>query len=345
MKIHIGKLPPAVLESLVFPRLGVADSRVLVGPGIGEDAAIIDLGDGMILAVHVDPITEAVERIGWLSVHVASNDIAVRGVKPSWFLSTILLPPRDVEALDSITKQMDAALREVGGTMVGGHTEVSPGIEKPIVVMSALGIGLRDELVLTRGAKPGDLVLMTKAAGLEGAAIIASDFRERLLNLGVSRSVIDEAVQYFNEISVVKEALALARIRAPTSMHDPTEGGLLNGLVEVATASSCVIKVYEDKIPIRAPTRIICESLGLNPLKLISSGALIASVKPDLVDVALDSLRKVGVSFSLIGEVVNYGTPRVLLHRIDGKVEEVSEHVHDEISKLWSNGVIDSKVS
>lgn len=337
MKLHVGKLPPAMLENLVFSRLGVVDSRVLVGPGIGEDAAIIDLGDGRVLAIHVDPITEAVERIGWLSVHVASNDIAVRGVKPSWFLSTILLPPRNVDALDSITKQIDAALKEIGGTMIGGHTEISPGIEKPIVVMTALGIGLKDELVLTRGAKPGDFVLMTKAVGLEGTAIIASDFKEKLLNLGIPQSVVEEASQYFNEISVVKEALALAKMKAPTSMHDPTEGGLLNGLVEVATASSCIIEVYEDRIPIRPPTKIICEALGLNPLKLISSGALIATVNPNLVDAASNSLREIGVCSSLIGKVVDCGTPRLLLHKVDGKVEEVSGYVRDEISKLWSN--------
>ncbi|MEM2534834.1 MAG: AIR synthase family protein, partial [Candidatus Nezhaarchaeales archaeon] len=333
----LGKLPPAVLESLVFSRLGVTDDRVLVGPSIGEDAAIIDLGNNRILAIHVDPITEAVERIGWLSVHVASNDVAVRGVKPSWFLSTILLPSRDVEALDSITKQMDAALREVGGMIIGGHTEISPGIEKPIVVMTALGIGLKDELILTRGARPGDLVLMTKATGLEGTAIIASDFRVKLLELGVSQSIIEEAVRCFNDVSVVREALTLAKTRTPTSMHDPTEGGLLNGLLEVAMASGCVMTIYEDKVPIRASTKIICESLDLDPLKLISSGALIATIKPDLIDVALNSLKNIGVSFSIIGEVVDRGVPRVLLHRVNGEIEEISRYVRDEISKLWSN--------
>ncbi|MDH5815733.1 MAG: AIR synthase family protein [Candidatus Nezhaarchaeota archaeon] len=339
MKLSIGKLPPIVLESLVFSRLGVTDSRVLIGPSVGEDAAIIDLGDDRILAIHVDPITEAIERIGWLSVHVASNDIAVRGVKPSWFLSTILLPSSSVEALDSITKQIDAALREVGGTMVGGHTEISPGVEKPIVVMTALGIGLKDELVLTKGARPGDLVLMTKAAGLEGTAIIASDFRERLLDLGVSQSIIEDALRYFNDISVVREALTLAKTKAPTSMHDPTEGGLLNGLLEVAIASGCVITIHEDKIPIRTSTKIICEALSIDPLKLISSGVLIATIKPELVDAALSSLKSIGISFSIIGEVVGRGVPKVLLHRVSGEVEEVSGYVRDEISKLWSNTV------
>jgi len=336
MKLPIGKLPPSILEKLVFSRLGVIDARVLVGPRVGEDAAIIDIGDDKVLAIHVDPITEALERIGWLGIHVASNDIAVRGVRPMWFLSTVLLPQSEaLEALDIVTKQMDAALKEVGGMLIGGHTEVSPGIEKPIVIVTALGIGSRDEVVLTGGARPGDYVIMTKAAGLEGTAIIASDFREKLLSLGISQGLIDEAVSLYNQVSVVKEALTLAEVKAATAMHDPTEGGLLNGLLEIAMASECVIEVYEDKIPVRASTRAVCRALGLDPLKLISSGVLVATVRPNLLDVALDALNNIRVDSSVIGRVVGRGSPKLLLYRASGQVEEVSECVQDEIGKLW----------
>lgn len=338
MKLQLGKIPPSILESLVFPRIGVADGKVLIGPRIGEDAAIIDIGGGKVLVVHVDPITEAVDRVGWLSIHIASNDIAVRGVKPAWFLSVILLPPTStVETLDTITKQMDSALREVGGMIIGGHTEVAPGVKRPIVIVSSLGVGSRDELTLTEGARPGDYVIMTKSVGLEGTAIIASDFGEKLLGLGVPQNMLDEAVGYFKDISVVKEALALAKIKAPSSMHDPTEGGLLNGLLEVALASKCVIEIYEDKIPVRTPTRAICEALGIDPLKLISSGTLIATIRPESLDIALDVLNRMDVTSSVIGKVVERGEPKVLLHRVNGEVEEVSNHVEDEITKLWAD--------
>jgi len=335
--LRLGKLPPKVLENFVFSRLGVVDAKVLVGPRVGEDAAIVDIGDNNVLAIHVDPITEALERIGWLGVHVASNDIAVRGVRPRWFLSTILLSQSEhLEALDSITRQMDAALKEVGGMLIGGHTEVSPGIEKPIVIVTALGIGARDKVVLTGGARPGDYVIMTKAAGLEGTAIIASDFREKLLGLGISQSLVDEAMGFFKEVSVVKEALALAELKAVTAMHDPTEGGLLNGLLEIAMASGCVIEVHEDKIPVRAPTKIICKALNLDPLKLISSGVLVATVRPSLLDAALSALNDIGVSSAVIGRVLSRGDPKLLFYRSSGEVEEVLECLQDEISKLWS---------
>jgi hydrogenase maturation factor len=337
MKVPIGKLPPRVLEELVFSRLGVIDISVLLGPRVGEDAAIIDIGDNKVLAIHVDPITEALERIGWLSIHVAGNDIAVRGIRPRWFLSTILLPEGEaLEALDVIMKQMDAALREVGGMLIGGHTEVSLGIEKPIVVVTALGIGAREKVVSTGGAMPGDYVIMTKAAGLEGTAIIASDFKEKLLSLGIPHGLIDEAVGFFNYVSVIKEALALAEVRAATAMHDPTEGGLLNGLLEIAMASRCVIEIFEDKIPVRTPTRTICRALGLDPFKLISSGVLVATVRPSLLDVALCALKNVEVNSSVIGRVAGRGDPKLIFHRASGEVEEISECPRDEISKLWS---------
>ncbi|MCS7140151.1 MAG: AIR synthase family protein [Candidatus Nezhaarchaeota archaeon] len=338
MKISIGKLPPNFLEAMVFPRIGIKDHRVLVGPSVGEDAAIVDVGNGSVLVAHVDPITEAIERVGWLSVHIASNDVAVRGVKPEWFLSVILLPPTStLDSLDLITKQIDDALREVSGTIIGGHTEVSPGLEKPVVIMTAMGIGSRDDIVLTRGAKPGDYVIVTKAVGLEGTAIIASDFKSKLLGLGVQQSTISEAISYFKEVSVLKEALALSKMKSVSSMHDPTEGGLLNGLIEVARASKCIIEVYEKNVPIREATKVICDTLSLDPLKLISSGSLIAMVKPNYIDKAMNVLRDLGIDFSVIGRVISGGGPKVLLHRADGMVEEFSDYVQDEISKLWVN--------
>ena len=336
MRLAVGKLPPEVLESYVFSRIGVANDKVIVGPSVGEDAAIIDMGNGMVLVAHSDPITEAVERIGWLSVHVASNDIAVRGVKPQWFLSTILLPPSSsLETLDTITKQIDSALKEVGGAIVGGHTEISPGVDKPIVVMTALGTARRDEVILTRGAQPGDYILVTKGVGIEGTAIIASDFKDKLIQLGVNSQVIGEALQYFNEISVLKEALALAKAKLVTSMHDPTEGGLINGLIEIAKASNNTIEVHQDKIPVRKATKTICEALDINPLNLISSGTLIATVRPNNKHKAQETLQKLGVQHSIIGKVVK-GEPKVILYKTSGEIEEYGDYVKDEISKLWS---------
>ncbi|MEM1897293.1 MAG: AIR synthase related protein, partial [Ignisphaera sp.] len=122
-----GKLPPELLTRYILSRTGIRDSSVIIGPSIGEDAAIIDIGNGKILVMHVDPITGAVENIGWLAVHIACNDIAVRGVKPRWLLPVLFLP-RDIDesVIDSITKSIDEAAKELEVSIVGGHSEYTP---------------------------------------------------------------------------------------------------------------------------------------------------------------------------------------------------------------------------
>ncbi len=328
----VGKLEYTLLKKYVFNRIGARRKEVIVGPGIGEDAAIIDFGD-KVLVVHSDPITEAVERIGWLAVNIACNDVAVRGARPYWASTTILLPEgfRE-ELLDEITRDIDEAARKLGVMIVGGHTEETPRLDRPIVVVTAMGLASKNTLVTTSGARVGDLVLMTKTAGLEGTAIIARDFEKLLLDKGVPKEVVVKAKEFLWDISVVREAVELAWLGA-TSMHDPTEGGVLGGLIEMSIASGKRIRVYEDKIPIAYETRIIAQALGINPLNLISSGVLLATIPKSIAMEALRVLENMGVKASIIGEVVS--GEGVELVRREG-VEEYHDFVVDEIARLWS---------
>ncbi len=328
----VGKLHPDLLTKYVFKRIGVVDPRVVVGPAYGEDAAVIDIGK-QYLVVHTDPITAAEELIGWLAVNVACNDVAVTGAKPQWLSITILLPEKSSEeVLDVITSQIDRAAKELGVMVIGGHTEYTPGIDKPIVIATAIGLTPRKRFVKTSNAKPGDYILMTKTAGLEGTAIIATDFEDKLLSLGLSRDLIENAKKFFYRISVVKEALLLYEIEV-NAMHDPTEGGILGGLAEIAYSSNVLIEVYEENIPIAPETLEICRVLNLDPLKLISSGVLLASIPQKNVDKALRILRDNGIDAKVIGRV-REGCG-VLLHRKDGRVEKIPKFVEEEIYRLW----------
>jgi hydrogenase maturation factor len=331
------KLRPDVLVNLVFGRVGVRDPSVVVGPAIGEDSAIIDLG-GFYLVVHSDPITGAVASVGWLSVHVAGNDVAVRGARPRWFLPVILLPEgSSLDLVDSITSQIDTALRELEAMVIGGHSEYTPGLDRPIISMTALGLVEKDKLVLTSGARVGDYVVMTKSAAVEGTSILAIDFEEELSGRGVPRWVLEKAKRYSKMISVVREALELAEGRYATSMHDPTEGGLIGGLTEVAYASKKTIEVWENRIPIAEETRIICGALKVDPLKLISSGVLIATIPEGRVEEALGRLKGVGVEVAVIGRVKEYNGSLLELHRLDGSAERFEEvHVEDELMRIVS---------
>jgi len=334
----VGKLPPRLMEKYIYTRLGVRDPSVIVGPQVGEDSAVIDLGDGRVLVTHADGITGAVEFLGWLAVHIVSNDIAVTGARPRWYLSTLYLPEdASEEVIDKITSQMDRAAKEIGVMIVGGHTEYTPKLERPLIATAAIGIVEKDKFVRTGGARPGDRVIMTKVAAIEGTAILASDFKDALIKRGVGEEVIKRAQEFLNRVSVVKDALVLAEKKLATSMHDPTEGGILGGLSEIAYASKVTLEVWEERIPVAPETAEISRALGVDPLRLISSGVLIATVPEGLVEEAIEALRSVGIEASEIGEVrEKVGETLVVLHRSGGKVEEITDvYVHDELVRIW----------
>ncbi len=328
-----GKLPPSFLEKYVWRRHGRDDPRVLVGPGIGEDAAVIDMGD-RVLVLHSDPITEAVEGIGWLALNIAANDVATAGAKPLWASVTILLPEGFSEKLlDEITRDLHRAAEELGVSIVGGHTEEAPRLDRPILVVTMLGEAPRDRYVRTGGAKPGDAVLVVKSAGLEGTSILAKDFRDLLESQGIGGNLLEKAAGFAAEVSIVREALLLAEMGA-TSLHDPTEGGLIGGLVEVALASGKTLEVWEKDVPVKPETRRICEALGLDPLKLISSGALIATVPPEKLGQVKEALNSMGIEYGVAGRV-HEGAAKLIIHRIGGRTEEYEEPPVDELARVW----------
>ncbi len=333
----VGKLSPLTLSKYVFSRIGVKDPAVIVGPSIGEDSAIIDLHDGRVLVAHVDPITGAVELLGWLAVHISCNDVAVTGAKPRWLLSVLYFPEgADEELIDKITKQIDLAAKELGVMIVGGHSEYTPGLNRPLISMTALGIVDKEKAVKTGGAKAGDAILMTKSAAIEGTAILSTDFADQLLSKGVPHDIIKRGAEFVRKISVVKEAIMLAEKGYVTSMHDPTEGGILGGLTEIAFASDKTIEVWEEKIPVAEETEVMAKALNVDVLKLISSGVLIASVPKTLADEAVSLLRKHGIKASIIGLVHERKHGLVILHRKDGRKEVYNEvYVEDELVKLW----------
>ncbi|RLG59879.1 hypothetical protein DRN86_03550 [Candidatus Geothermarchaeota archaeon] len=200
--------------------------------------------------------------------------------------------------------------------------------------MTALGVTSKKGFIRTSSAKIGDAVLMTKGAGIEGTSILATDFRDKLKERGIREELIRKGQEFINEISVINEALTLARIGA-SSMHDPTEGGILCGLAEVAYSSDVKILVWEKKIIVRNETRIFCEKLGLDPLKLISSGCLIATLPKNRIEEAVKELKKLNIKCSIIGEVTE--GRGLIVYRKGGVIEEIGEYVEDELFKLWAS--------
>lgn len=324
------------MEGIVYKRLGALDPSVLVGPAVGEDAAIIDVGGGLALVVHSDAISGASGLLGWLAVHIVANDVAVRGAKPRWFLMSLFLPESSTkDLLDRIMAQVDDAAKELGIMVVGGHTERTNGINRPLVGTTAIGLAERNRIVTSSGARAGDYLLMSKTAALEGTAILCTDFAESLRSRGVSDNILKGGFRLLTEVSVVKEALALAEKGLATAMHDPTEGGVLGGVAEIAYASRKTIEIWVERVPLAEETKIIAEVLHIDALRLISSGALIATIPPNKVNEALKTLHSLNIKANVVGRVKEYNGHLIEVVK-DSSVTYVDDvYIIDEIFRLW----------
>ncbi len=330
MKFHAGKIPAHILREIIFEHLGAKREDVILGPSIGEDGALVKVGD-KVLVSSMDPITGAVNRIGWLAVNINANDIATFGVQPLFFSSCILLPEgSNTTVVQVVSDQIGKAAKKLGIAVVGGHSEVTPGIKHPIVVGYSIGITEKGRYVTSGGAKPGDQLILTKVVGIEGTAILASDRREVLMPL-LGSSALKTAEDFFNHISVVTEAVSAFETGGVTAMHDPTEGGVAGGIHELADASGVGVKVFEEKMPIAPETLRICEFFKIDPLQLISSGALLISAKANSTDKILERLASNNVEASVIGEVSPSPQDRILI-RNDGSTVKLVRPVYDH---LW----------
>ncbi len=331
-KFLTGKVPPDILSRVVFRYRGALNRRLILGPALGEDAAIVRI-QGKMMVLTNDPITGASENAGWLSVHVNANDVATRGAKPVWFLCCLLLPEgSDPNILEQIMSQVDEAAREISVTVAGGHSEVTMGLDRPIIVGSMIGEITSGTYVTTSGARPGDKVILTKTVGIEGTSILAHDLSSRLAG-SVDESILQRAKAFSKRISVVKDATIAKRAGGVTAMHDPTEGGIMCALWELAEASKTGITVDESSIPIAAETEAICRILGVDPYRVLSSGALLISAKPGNANRIVNSLRRHRIDACVIGEMMPFKAGRSIVKK-DGTHMRIEPPGRDEIYRV-----------
>jgi len=307
-----GKLPAELLRALLAS-LPAFDPSVVVGARLGEDAAVIDVGGPDLLVAKTDPITFAAEDIGRYLLAVNSNDLATVGAEPRWLLVTALLPEGiPAERATEIFDDLRRTCAEADVSLVGGHTEMTVGLDRPILVGCLLGTVPRHRLIRTSGARVGDAILLAGGIAIEGTAILAREHAEALRARGVPGAVIEAAAGWLRSpgISVLPAARALHATGAVHAMHDPTEGGVVTALDELAEAAGVGLRVDLAAIPILPECRIICRALALDPLGLLASGALLATLDRAEVSAALERLRAAGLTAAMIGEVVPCGEGR-----------------------------------
>ncbi len=334
--LPVGKLRLELLRELLA-ECPCGDPHVLLGPALGEDVAVVELGERC-LVLKTDPVTFATDQIGWYAVHINANDIATSGATPRWFLATVLLPEAmaDEAMIRQIMHQMRDACTEIGVALVGGHTEVTYGLDRPIVIGQMVGEVTRGHLVRSRGAKPDDLLLLTKGIGLEGAAIIARERPEALRAIDHSAEEISAMRDLIYEpgISVLRDARIACQTGHVHAMHDPTEGGVATGLWELALAGNVGIEVDGEQLNRLNPYGAVFGQLGLEPLGVIASGALIIAAPEEHALRILWRLLDAGINCAVVGTVTS-ARQGCTLRRGD-RVTELPRYDQDEIAKLFA---------
>ena len=331
-----GKLPAALLVELLRQQETPLDPRLLIGPRPGEDAAVIDFGDRLLIAKS-DPITFATDAIGYYAVNVNANDIASMGGTPRWFLATLLLPEHGTtpDLVRDIFSQIREACRALRVSLAGGHTEITLGLDRPLICGQMLGETTRQGLVTSAGAQVGDAVLLTKGYPLEGSAIIARERAAQLTEQGFPDTDIArwQGLLFDPGISVVRDAAVLQQAVEVHAMHDPTEGGVATGLRELAGASNVGMRLQGNQMPLLPEGRLLCQAFGLDPIGTIASGAMLAAVPAAQAGEAIRACNAEGIACSDIGSIVPPSEGLLIYGR--QVTQQLPVFARDEIVKLF----------
>lgn len=325
-----GKLPGWLLKK-VLPATRT-DERILVGPGIGCDAAAVAVG-GEVVVAKTDPITFASERAAFHLVEVNANDLACMGAEPKWLLVTSLLPvgvtPADV--LSSFA-ELTAACRQRGVQLIGGHTEIVPGIDRALLIGSMLGVTSPGDLITPGGARAGDVLMLTKGLAIEGTALLAQERSAELLPL-VGEAIVGRAARLLHDpgISVVADCRAATTVSGVTALHDPTEGGLATAIREIAAPAGLGASLDGDRIPVLPESMAICGALGLDPLGVLASGSLLLAATPDRAADVRVAIGATGIPVADIGVLTE---ARSFTITRNGVQEPLPDFAVDEIARL-----------
>jgi hydrogenase maturation factor len=332
--LPLGKLPPELLASIIA-RAPIDDDRVVLGPGIGFDCAVVDVGPNL-LVLKSDPITFATDEIGWYAVQVNANDIATTGAIPRWFMATVLLPEGGTteELVHRVSDQLFAACRDLGISMLGGHTEITYGLDRPLMIGTMIGEVEHSKLVTPRGASPGEHVLLTKGVPIEATAILAREFPDRL-HPALDEGELDRAADFLHNpgISVSRDSQIACGAGRVTAMHDPTEGGLAAALWEMAEASGNSFCINLDRVHIPALSGKVCKVFDLDPLGAIASGALLLTAPPQDAVLIQKALQADGIPCTAIGWIED-GPAAVWDMRGSDRVA-LPRPTRDEITKAY----------
>lgn len=332
LPLPVGKLPADLLRESLEGIIS-ADPAVLVGAGIGEDAAAMDISEAEVLVLASDPITLATDSLARYAVLANANDVATSGATPRWLLTTLLFPPGSTPSeVVAVARDIQEVCGEYGVSLCGGHTEITDAVCRPLVVGTMAGTALMAHLVDKRYMREGDRILLTKGVAIEGTGLIAREFGTRLARSGMTEAEIAECAGFLDRVGILEEARIARSFAGVTAMHDVTEGGLATAVSELGAAGGRRLRLHTEKIPVYPQTRRLCAALGLDPLGLIGSGTLLITCSPSDAGALMDAVAAEGIEIADIGEVLGRGDGVEALR--DGSSVEWPHFDRDEVSRL-----------
>ena len=330
--MKIGKVSNELLQSAIFDKMIYKRPEVLVRPNVGEDCSVLEFGQDDNIVLSTDPITGATQHIGKLAVHISCNDVSTSGAEPVGILVTILLPPGSTEEeLNIIMDDITSSAHESNIEIIGGHTEITDAVTRPVVSTTVIGKVKKENMLATSGALEGQDVILTKWAGLEGTAILANEYEE-VLTKKLGKDMVYAGKKLGDYLSVVPES-KIATKCGVTSMHDATEGGILGAVWEVAECANVGVTIDLDKIPVKEETKRICHVFEISPYHLISSGCMIMTTFEGVK--CLEELSKLDITANIIGKITKEGKYIIK----DGIKEPISPPESDDLYKAFQKSI------
>lgn len=321
--LKTGKLDSEVLKKIIFENIKFKRDEIITRPGIGEDCAEIDFGN-YICVMSTDPITASVKDIGRLSIHISCNDIASNGVQPIGIMLAVMLPVGTTEAdIETIMKQAAAAAELMEVEIIGGHTEITPAVTKPVIVSTAIGRQPKNKIEYK--IKPGDKIFITKYCGIEGTGIIACECADETDKI-LTPEEKSQASAMLDMVSVVKEGVIAGEIGV-SAMHDITEGGVLGAVWEMCQVAGAGAIVDIESIPVKPVTEKICRHFNIDYLRLISSGCMLITAPPEKQHELESRIDMI----TCIGEIKPFETG--IMMRTGKGVEPIAPPDSDELYK------------
>lgn len=326
--MKIGKLPEQMLVRSVLKQAKHRRDEVLVGPAVGQDCAVMELGPDEVFVMSSDPITGTVKDIGSHGIHVTANDLAASGAEPVGVILTVLLPENiEEEQIRKMMQDAERTCKELNMEIMGGHTEITNVVQQPLLTVTGVGKTKKKDLLTTMQVHPGQDIVVTKWIGLEGTSILAKEKEEELLQR-FNQELVHTAQQFDQYLSVVQDA-KIAQTFGVSAMHDITEGGVFGALWEMAEGSGVGLDADLKAIPIRQETVEVCEYFGLNPYQIMSSGSMM--IAADDGHGLVMALEKAGIHAVVVGRATD-GNDRVLRNGED--VRYLDRPQTDELYKV-----------